>query len=91
MRYMGDLPDKPDDTEDPLDDVYEILMSCHEEPGIIDEVYCQILKQITSNKGDREREREKMKGQTVVVTFVLMTKERYSTLGFMWVLFVKFL
>lgn len=48
MAYMGDLKLNADQTE--VDCVYNILVNCHKHFEIRDEVYCQLMKQTTSNK-----------------------------------------
>uniref|UniRef100_A0AC34Q1U1 Uncharacterized protein n=1 Tax=Panagrolaimus sp. JU765 TaxID=591449 RepID=A0AC34Q1U1_9BILA len=51
MRYMSDLGMKKGQTI--TDCVYEILSTCHNSPMLIDEVYCQIIKQTTSNRSPK--------------------------------------
>ncbi|KAH9423690.1 hypothetical protein DERP_005271 [Dermatophagoides pteronyssinus] len=51
MRYMGDLPMLKNQNE--VDCVYTILLNCHRYPPIRDEVYCQLMKQTTSNKSPK--------------------------------------
>ncbi|KAH9517053.1 hypothetical protein DERF_007753 [Dermatophagoides farinae] len=51
MRYMGDLPMLKNQNE--VDCVYTILLNCHRYPQIRDEVYCQLMKQTTSNKSPK--------------------------------------
>ncbi|KAL3238860.1 hypothetical protein MRX96_021884 [Rhipicephalus microplus] len=51
MRYMGDYPMSKNQSE--VDCVYSILVSCHKIPALRDEVYCQIIKQTTSNKSSK--------------------------------------
>ena len=48
MRYMGDYPMAPQNTE--VHCVYTILVNCHKNLALRDEVYCQIMKQTTNNK-----------------------------------------
>ena len=48
MRYMGDHPLAKNQTE--VDCVYTVLVNCHRYPQLRDEIYCQIIKQTTSNK-----------------------------------------
>jgi myosin-15 len=52
MRYMGDLA-LPTGQSD-VDCVYAILLNCHRQPVLRDEVYCQLMKQTTSNKSARQ-------------------------------------
>lgn len=51
MGYMGDLKLNADQTE--VDCVYSILVNCHKHFEIRDEVYCQLMKQTTSNKSPK--------------------------------------
>ncbi|KAI2804564.1 Myosin and Kinesin Tail domain protein [Blomia tropicalis] len=51
MRYMGDLAMVKNQNE--VDCVYTILVNCHKHAPIRDEIYCQLMKQTTSNKSAR--------------------------------------
>nr|XP_006136577.1 unconventional myosin-XV-like [Pelodiscus sinensis] len=47
MRFMGDQPTLKSQPE--IDCVYEILKLCKEKENLRDEVYCQVIKQLTQN------------------------------------------
>lgn len=47
MRYMGDENLKKNQTL--TDCVYELLTLCKENPPLNDEIYCQMMKQLTNN------------------------------------------
>ncbi|XP_022668747.1 unconventional myosin-XV-like isoform X2 [Varroa destructor] len=51
MRYMGDYPMAKGLLE--VDCVYSILSTLHKYPMLHDEVYCQLIKQCTSNKSSK--------------------------------------
>lgn len=49
MRYMGDYPLAKSGQKE-IDCVYLVLQTLHHQPQLIDEVYCQLMKQTTNNK-----------------------------------------
>ncbi|XP_037094410.1 unconventional myosin-XV-like isoform X2 [Pollicipes pollicipes] len=51
QRYMGDQAMGKNMAE--VDCVYTILMACHRFPPLRDEVFCQLMRQTTSNKSNQ--------------------------------------
>lgn len=47
MKFMGDEPLKK--SESMTDVVFKVLIICHRHPTLIDEVYCQLVKQTSAN------------------------------------------